>query len=200
MKQWTIAGFLALALAVGSAGPARANLITNGGFETGDFTGWTTDSFNTVECGSGGTGVSPHTGACAAALGAVGTPNSLQQTIPTVPGGTYVFSFWAESDGQTPNSFQANWDGSPVLGPVVNDPAHGYNSDTFTVVASTASTTVEFLAQNDTGFLGLDDVSVVPQASDVAAVPEPASLTLFGLGLGSLVWYQWRRRQRTVTK
>jgi len=202
MKQWTIAGFLALALAVGSTGPARANLITNGGFETGDFTGWTTDSFNTVECGSGGTGVSSHTGACAAALGAVGTPNSLKQTITTVPGGTYVLSFWEESDGKTPNVFQANWDGNTVLGPVLDDLAHGYpiNSSTFTVVASTASTTVEFLGQNDNGFLGLDDVSVEPQASSVAAVPEPASLTLFGLGLGSLVGYQWRRRQRTVTK
>ena len=200
MKQWTIAGFLALALAVGSTGPARANLITNGDFETGDFTGWTLSGNTSLTFVDNGTFVSPHAGKWAAALGAIGSNNSLSQTIPTVPGGTYVFSFWAESDGQTPNSFQANWDGSPVLGPVVNDPAHGYNSDTFTVVASTASTTVEFLGQNDNGFLGLDDVSVVPQASDVAAVPEPASLTLFGLGLGSLVGYQWRRRQRTVTK
>src|SRR5215470_11787897 len=83
MKQWTIAGFLALALAVGSAGPARADLITNGRFETKDFTGWTTDSFNIVDCDT--TFVSPHGRFCAAALDAVGTPNSLKQTITTVP-------------------------------------------------------------------------------------------------------------------
>ncbi len=202
MMWWTVVGFMALTLALGSAGPARAiNLITNGGFETGDFTGWTlggNTGFTFVDCGP--FVVSPHTGACAAALGAIGSVNSLSQTIPTVLGGTYLVSFWEESDGEPPNSFQANWDGNPVFGPVVDDSAHGYINHTFTLVASTTSTTLglEFLSQNDKGFLGLDDISV--EAVGVDAVPEPASLTLVGLGLVGLVGYQWRRRQRTVTQ
>jgi len=201
MMQWTIASFIALALALGSAGPARAiNFVTNGGFETGDFTGWTLSGntfFTLVDCGT--IVVSPHTGACAAALGASGSDNSLSQTIPTVPGGTYRLSFWEASDGFTPNVFQANWDGSPVLGPVVDDSAHGYIKYTFTLVASATSTTLDlaFLSRNDQGFLGLDDISV--KAVGIAAVPEPASLTLWGLGLVGLVGYQWRR-QRTLTK
>src|SRR5215471_3379908 len=92
---WTVVGFLALTLALGSAGPARAmNLVTNGGFETRDFTGWTLSGntfFTHVDCGTNV--VSPHTGECAAALGAMGSDNTLSQTIPTVPGGTYLLSF-----------------------------------------------------------------------------------------------------------
>ena len=199
MMWWTVVGVLALTLALGSAGPVRAvNLVTNGDFETGDFTGWTLSgntSFTLVDCGT--IAVSPHTGECAAALGAIGSDNSLSQTIPTVPGGTYLLSFWETSDGFTPNVFQANWGGSPVLGPVVDDAAHDYIHYTYTLVASMVSTTVEFLSRNDLGFLGLDDVSIEDQG--VNAVPEPASLTLLGLGLVGLVGYQWRR-QRPVTK
>jgi len=199
MMWWTVVGVLALTLALGSAGPVRAvNLVTNGDFETGDFTGWTLSGntfFTLVDCGT--IVVSPHTGECAAALGAIGSDNSLSQTIPTVLGGTYLLSFWETSDGFTPNVFQANWGGSPVLGPVIDDPAHDYIHYTYTLVASTASTTVEFLNRNDPGFLGLDDVRIEDQG--VNAVPEPASLTLLGLGLVGLVGYQWRR-QRPVTK
>ena len=199
MMWWTVVGVLALTLALGSAGLVRAmNLATNGDFETGDFTGWTLsgNTFLTlVDCGT--IVVSPHTGECAAALGAIGSDNILSQTIPTVPGGTYLLSFWEASDGFTPNVFQANWGGSPVLGPVVDDAAHDYIHYTYTLVASTASTTVEFLNRNDPGFLGLDDVRIEDQG--VNAVPEPASLTLLGLGLVGLVGYQWRR-QRPVTK
>src|SRR5262249_25137737 len=101
------------------------------------------------------------------------------------------------SDGLKPNVFQANWGGSPVLGPVVDDAAHGYLHYTYTLVASTASTTLAFLSRNDLGYLGLDDVSV--EAPGANAVPEPASLTLLGLGLVGLVGYQWRR-QRPVTQ
>ncbi len=49
------------------AHPAKANLITNGGFETGDFTGWTVSGDTFVH----GTyaGISPHSGNFQALVG-----------------------------------------------------------------------------------------------------------------------------------
>jgi hypothetical protein len=50
---------LTAAAALSIAHPAKANLVTNGGFETGDFTGWTVS-------GSAAVGVDfvpPHSGA-----------------------------------------------------------------------------------------------------------------------------------------
>jgi hypothetical protein len=51
-----------------------------------------------------------------------------------------------------------------------------------------------FLASEDPAYFHLDDVSVAP----VSPVPEPASLTLFGLGLVPLAGYAWRRRQKAA--
>jgi len=46
--------------------------------------------------------------------------------------------------------------------------------------------------RNDSGFLALDDISVTPATT---AVPEPASLTLLGLGSLGLLGFGWRRRK-----
>src|SRR5438105_10451918 len=82
----------AMGLAVGIGGPAHAlELVTNGSFETGNFTGWTLSGntgFTGVEC-PGAPFAGPGDGNCDAFLGSVGSDGTLSQTLTTVPGQTY---------------------------------------------------------------------------------------------------------------
>src|SRR5207342_1372158 len=74
-----------------SAAVANANLVTNGGFETGDFTGWTNGG------NTGFTGVDPgiqHSGTYGAFFGPIGSNGFLSQTLATTAGGVYTLSFW----------------------------------------------------------------------------------------------------------
>jgi hypothetical protein len=182
------------ALLLVATGPARAQeLVVNGGFETGDFTGWT-QSGNT-----GATGVddsNPHSGRYAAYLGPVGSEGFLSQNLTTVAGGTYTLSYWLANDGGTPSSFRAIINGADLAGSGLTDPSgFAYTQYAFDFVATGTATSLSFGFRQDPHFFYLDDVSVVP----ASPAPEPASLTLFGLGLVPLAGYAaWRRRQKAA--
>src|SRR5690349_2024952 len=96
---------LAAAGCVASAAMA-GNIVANPGFETGDFTSWTTNSGWDI-IGTGGTaGVFPHTGSFFANTGCVGTtciqadssgsPDAawFYQDLATVPGTLYDLTFY----------------------------------------------------------------------------------------------------------
>jgi PKD repeat protein len=97
-----------LGSAVSGSGPAitagaAGNIVSNGGFETGGFSGWNTSgNFASTSVNTGS--VYAHSGTYGAILGPVGSLGYLSQTLTTTPGTSYLLSFWLNSpDGQTPN-------------------------------------------------------------------------------------------------
>ena len=71
------------------------SMVQNGGFETGDFTGWTLtdDIYSFVDNGSV-SGITPYSGSYFAALGQSGALGYLSQTLSTVSNQVYLISLW----------------------------------------------------------------------------------------------------------
>ncbi len=169
--------------ALSVAHPASANLITNPGFETGDFTGWS--KVGGLVAGTIN-GVSPHSGNFQAIFSADGL--ALTQSVATTPGASYTIDFWLASSLQpgSPNSLVVTWGGSTILS-LTNQSLFGYTEYTFTETASTASTALLFNFTTSQGAWHLDDVSVNPAG---VGVPDGGStVSLLGcalLGLAAL--------------
>lgn len=143
--------------------PFLPALITNGGFETGNFSSWQHfgNTNNTVVT----TGASyVHSGTYGAQIGPVTTPGYLGQNVPTQIGELYSVSFSVENYGVGPNYFAASWGGAPaqMLVDLTNQPAFGWTNYHFNLLAERPNEYLEFQFRNDPAFFGFDDVSVTP--------------------------------------
>jgi len=145
---------------------AQIQLIANGDFEAGDFTGWTQSGDTSFD----GVGLTHHSGNYGAFFGAFGAFSGISQSLSVVPGQTYTIDFYVKNGGGTPSAISVNWGTLNLLNtlPTVGDWTH-YN---YSEVASGA-TTMDLEFRNDDGFLYLDDVSVTAQT---ASVPEPSAM------------------------
>ncbi len=153
------------------------NLITNCGFETGDFTGWTQGG------NLGFTGVTSsapyvNSGTYGAYLGPVGSDGFLTQTF-TGSGTHYNASFWLYNDGGTPNDFTVYWNGVDVGPDLLNVGGFAYTQYVAIpyLVGNVGANTISFGFRQDPAYWGLDDIVVTN------AVPEPGSLMLLGSGI-----------------
>jgi hypothetical protein len=165
-------------------------LVQNGGFETGNFQDWTLtgSSFAAVS-----KYVGVHSGTYGAALSTSGAPGYLSQTVPTSAGQMYSVSVWLNNpDGVTPNGFSLSWGGS-TLCQYANLPVMGWTNLQFVVPAAGSATVLQIEFQDDSGYLGLDDISVTPAPPTIAGVSPaigPTSggtpVTITGAGFQSL--------------
>ena len=170
-------------LSFGTAVFAAVVPIANGGFETGDFTGWTQfgdTSFSGV-CNTAGCPFNfpPFAGTYAAYFGPVGDTGGIFQSVPTVVGQEYTLTFFlANQEGGTPNFFGVQFGSAGFT--LNNFPvAFGWTEFTLTNTATSTSTLLEFTFRNDPGYWFLDNVGV----STPGTTPEPGTLVLFGSGL-----------------
>jgi len=180
---------LTASAALSVAYPARANLITNGGFEDGFF-GWS-------HSGIVGLSGNAHSGKQAASFGV--PSGSVAQNV-TTPGTSYVVDFWLATSifgptgGINPTvSVNVVWSGTSIFTQSFTS-SSPYTEHTFTVTASSAMTALEFqssiIGLPGSAALLLDDVSVTP-----AGVPDAGS-TLPLLGFASLGLVALRRKLR----
>jgi hypothetical protein len=174
------------AAAFSLAHPVKANLITNSGFETGDFTGWTVSGPGTVTGPLFGT--SPHSGNYQASFHPSG--GSLTQTLATLAGQSYTIDFFlAKTLVESPpgfTSFALQWDGATIFSLTGGPPFQfGYTEYMFNVTASTSSTNLSFIFGTDASTAWfLDDVSVNPSG---VGVPDGGStVSLLGCALVGL--------------
>jgi hypothetical protein len=150
-------------------------VVQNGGFETGDLTSWTLAGngvinnslfdgvVNTGNLGSVATNYI-HSGNDGMALGDTNVAY-ISQNVPTLPGANYLISFWLDNyTGATPNQFLVNWNTNTVTTNTIfnssNIGVQNWTNMLFVVTATGTNTTLQFGAENDNDFFGLDDIAV----------------------------------------
>jgi VPDSG-CTERM motif len=196
LRKHAFYGILAIVslLGLGITQSARANLIINGDFETGNLDGWTvtnaaSGSHIFVDHGfipNPDTTFGAYFGATAHQF------DTISQTFATTPGAHYSLSFFYEvlfTERLADNHFVVLLNGVNIFDNLNSNP--GYL--TFTLndfLATDSSTTLVFEGFNTPWYDFLDDVSVNP-----ASVPDAGS-TLPLLGLASLGLVALRRKLR----
>jgi hypothetical protein len=148
--------FAAVGLCIALMHDAMAQ-SANGGFETGDLTGWGGDQEGAAVTSDQ---AYVHSGTYGVQLGTVGPLGHLTQTLATIPGSNYLISLWLNNtNGGSPNEFRVSWNQS-LLYYATNMTNLAWTNIQVTVTASTTNDTLQLGFRQDPIYFGLDDVSV----------------------------------------
>ncbi len=199
------------ALMVFGAGIARADLVTNGSFESGSYSA-NGSGFMTLSAGSTAINGWTVTGGGVDWIGTYWTADAGSMSLDLSgnnPGGIQLGTSLATTAGQEyvlQFYLAGNPDGPPTIKPLqvtvgnltpmmfyFNDTGFtkanmGWALETFYFTASSSTTTLLFTSNSGTAYgPALDNVSV-------NAVPEPSLTLLFGMGLGAVSLVGLRRK------
>jgi len=182
MRCARLLGVLGLVLLISGKAEALPELVVNGGFETGGFTGWTLVGDPTYLGVVDGDNVL--SGKYVAELGPVGAAAHLTQNVATTPGAAYIIELFIANLGTAPddidNHFSVTFDGTLLYEAFDLDTSNQFLQLTLEGIATGTSTLLDLSFRNDPTFFYLDDVSIT------AAIPEPGSLALLLVGLAGL--------------
>ncbi len=177
-KALLIVAALLAVLLVGAPTAFATNLLTNGSFETGDFTGWNQSGLEEVVTGPFYVYSGAQDGNFYSVWGNIGGDGSISQSFSDTPGTHYTFSFWFAAVGDNPSDFSASWDGTQVYSQTNPNTGGVWTLFSFDEVG-TGTDTITFNGRDDPSWMALDNISVSPSQ----VVPEPSSLLLLGSGL-----------------
>jgi hypothetical protein len=171
------------ALALAGLQTYGQNLVQNGNFATGNLTDWHTSGGGSVVESSFDGYLPPPGDSFFLAFGAVHGDSSLQQTINTVAGKYYQFSFLVAGNGTGISDLNAYWNGTRVVAipnPIPNQP---YTEYRVTEQATGPTTKINFGLRNDPNFDALDNIRVtVPDSGSSLSLMATALTGLFGFG------------------
>jgi hypothetical protein len=203
MKRVSILSGALIALALAAAPAQAVEYLNNGGFETGDFSGWTQGGnldFTNVVSGLSPNGEysGPQSGTYYTYAGPGDTDGSLSQTFVDIPGEKLTVFGWVISDNLGfvgPSHVNFLFNGLPILStgdPVPDQPWTQYS---FSAIA-TGNDTFTVAFRDDLSYVGLDSFSV---SNSVSAVPEASTWLMMILGFAglSLIWRQSRLKAPT---
>jgi hypothetical protein len=140
--------------------------VGNGGFETGDFSDWVFIGTTNADYVASPPDYTPyvHSGGFAGVFGEPAKLASLSQLVPSVPGQSYLISFWLDNPVRGgSNQFQFNWNGTTLYSHT-NFPVFQWTNLVFQVNATQSTTPLQFLFKNPPDAFGFDDVNVTPVA------------------------------------
>ncbi|MFN5857244.1 MAG: DUF642 domain-containing protein [Pseudanabaenaceae cyanobacterium] len=197
-KLSVVASTAIVVLGVSTGSAQASNLVTNGDFNTGNFSGWTKSGNLSLLDVISNTNNLPG-GSYHARFGSTGSPGIISQTLNTIAGRSYTLSFFLRESGSGANrSSVVSVGGNTLfsfLPPANNVPWTSYSSN-FT--ATSASTLLSFSFRNDPSFTRLDNVSVT---ENLPPRPVPLPGVAFGVVAagGALFAKQYKKSKAKQT-